>query len=43
MSQGSIWVVPVEGGQPKKLTDGAAGPGEIIKRGRVTFFDMRRN
>ncbi len=28
MSQGSIWVVPVEGGQPKKLTDGAAGPGD---------------
>lgn len=28
VSQGSIWVVPATGGQPKKLTDGAPGPGD---------------
>ena len=28
VSQGSIWVVSVAGGQPKKLTDGAPGPGD---------------
>jgi dipeptidyl aminopeptidase/acylaminoacyl peptidase len=28
VSQGSIWMVPVTGGQPKKLSDGKPGPGD---------------
>jgi Tol biopolymer transport system component len=28
VSQGSIWVVPAAGGQPRRLTDGAIGPGD---------------